>query len=474
MRITNMMMSNSMLTRINKNMNSLDTYYTQMSSGKKIQMPSEDPIVASRALKLRNMVSSTEQYNSNADQGLSWMEATESAFSNMNSILTTMSELSVQGASDQYKEDDRKKILNQFNSLVSQLETELNSTYMGRYLFSGYKTDKPAIIQDAITGKKILNPEVYEYGDIPADKLAEAAEQGIVKKVNDLTTQIAELNGKINAGDTSVISDRDKLINQLKNTIDSENMELQVSSNNQVIKLVSKPTNNTSNNNGVGVGTLNLQINLVIEDTGYPISVAPNNSNDDVSFSGTDGTKFPLEVPKEDLIEAGLISEGRIKLEVGVNNYIEINSLATETYTTEMYDNLHYFEKVYDYMEGTLSQEDMDTYFGGKAFADLSETEVVSFDTKIRSEFESMIAKVNSYNESITEQQTNLGVRMNRITLIQERLGDDKVNYTNLMSKNEDVNYADVAMKFNVANATYQASLKTGMTITQLTLADFL
>ena len=41
MRITNNMMTNSMLVRINNNMNQLDKYYTQMSSGKKIQRSEE-------------------------------------------------------------------------------------------------------------------------------------------------------------------------------------------------------------------------------------------------------------------------------------------------------------------------------------------------------------------------------------------------------------------------------------------------
>ena len=139
-----------------------------------------------------------------------------------------------------------------------------------------------------------------------------------------------------------------------------------------------------------------------------------------------------------------------------------------------MYDELHYFEKVFDYMSGDLSQEDIDTYFDGTPYESLSESEVANFDKKIRSEFEAMISKVNNFNSSVTEQHTNLGVRMNRIGLIQDRLGDDNVNYTKLMSSNENINYAEAAMYFNVANASYNASLRVGMTITQLTLADFL
>ncbi len=473
MRITNNMMTNSMLVRINNNMNQLDKYYTQMSSGKKIQMPSENPILASRALKLRNIVSSTEQYTSNSKQAASWMEITESAFKNITSIFESMSELCVQGASDQFKEDDRQKILNQFNSYVGQLESELNSTYMGRYVFSGYKTNTPPIIKDDFTGKNILNPDAYDV-NVDADKLLEAVNDNIVNKVNDYAAQIADFNGKIKdiIGDPPDLeslteqelatvngyeADRTAVVKELRPYLSSDTMEFIETTYEHDILL--KNTDGTQ------------QAVLVDSDQVNPLVAQKNADNDGVEFF-INGQKVDIKVPTEIFNKAVVPDE--IKLEVGVNNYITINSSVYEVYPKEMYDELHYFDKVFDYMAGDLSQADIDTYFDGVPFESLSVADVANFDKKIRSEFEAMISKVNNFNSSVTEQHTNLGVRMNRIELIQDRLGDDSVNYTKLMSSNENVNYAEAAMNFNVANASYNASLKVGMTITQLTLADFL
>jgi len=473
MRITNNMMTNSMLVRINNNMNQLDKYYTQMSSGKKIQMPSENPILASRALKLRNIVSSTEQYSSNAKQAVSWMETTESAFKNVNSILTSMSELCVQGASDQYKEDDRQKILNQFNSYVEQLESELNSTYMGRYVFSGYKTNIPPIIKDDFTGKNILNEEVYNV-KIDADKLLKMVNEDIVDKVNGFASQIADFNSKIQdiTGDPPDLEnltddefdtisgyqdERSAVVKELEPYLDSDTMEfLEITYQHHIVL---RPYDGGND------------VYLVDGTTANPFSAEINENGDGVNLL-INGQKVDVKIPDE-LIDKAIIRD-EIKLEVGVNNYITVNSLAFDTYTEDMYDELHYFDKVFDYMSGTLSNEDIGIYFDGTPYSELSTSEVTDFDKKIRSEFEAMISKTNTFNASITEQHTNLGVRMNRINLIEDRLGDDKVNYTKLLSGNEDINYAEAAMNFNVSNATYNASLKVGMTITQLTLADFL
>ena len=161
MRVPNGMMSNRLLTNINRNLALLDKYNTQGSTGKKIQVPSDDPIIASRSLKFRTMLSEVEQYAKNTSDVTSWIDATETVFVNMNKILEDMKGLMTQGANDSYTLEDRKKILTEYQSLIEQLEQELNSDYMGRNLFSGFRTDKKPIVKDPNTGKNILNLEVY-------------------------------------------------------------------------------------------------------------------------------------------------------------------------------------------------------------------------------------------------------------------------------------------------------------------------
>lgn len=449
MRITNTMMTNSMLTRINNNMNNLDKYYIQMSSQKKIQMPSEDPIIASRALRFRSIVSSTEQYSSNVTQANSWMEISESAYKNINSIYTRMSELCVQGATDSYSLDERKKVLKEFNSLVGQLEGELNTTYMGRYVFSGYKTNTPVIKQDAATGKNVLNSKIYGV-DIVTDDYVDQIKADTVATVNDISKRIAEVNGKIAAGTTaSLEKERDELISSLNGYLNIE-----VSEDKNTITVQGETIVNGTTSNNISVSNTDKEVSIKLRATTLDTENLYGDLREATILTGIDGQE--------------------IEIEVGVNNYIKINSLATNFYTQDIYDTLHEFDRIYDYMEGTLSNEDIDSYFGGVPFSEMSESEKIKFDTNLRANIESMITKISDFSTTATEQHTNLGVRMNRLSLIGGRLADDKVSYNKLMSDNENVNLADAAMNFNVANACYNASLRVGMTITQLTLADYL
>ena len=80
MRITNSMMLNTNKSNINANKLTMDTLSTQLATQKKIQKPSEDPIVAIRSLRLRKSVSELEQYyEKNIEDAQSWLEVTESS-----------------------------------------------------------------------------------------------------------------------------------------------------------------------------------------------------------------------------------------------------------------------------------------------------------------------------------------------------------------------------------------------------------
>ncbi|MFR4986077.1 MAG: flagellar hook-associated protein FlgL [Lachnospirales bacterium] len=195
MRVPNGIMSNRLLTNINRNLALLDRYNTQGSTGKKIQVPSDDPIIASRSLKFRTMLSEAEQYAKNTSDATSWIDATETVFVNMNKILEDMKGLMNQGSNDTYTLEDRKKILTEYQSLLEQLEQELNSDYMGRNLFSGFRTDKKPIVKDPNNGKNILNPEIYgdpqnNIDSIEGQIIQVQVGAGITVDINSLATNI--------------------------------------------------------------------------------------------------------------------------------------------------------------------------------------------------------------------------------------------------------------------------------------------
>ncbi|MCL2352606.1 MAG: hypothetical protein FWC55_08765 [Firmicutes bacterium] len=149
MRVTNTMMTNTMLLNINRNVRALDTLYNQISTAKKIQVPSDDPITASRALKFRTNVAETLQYQRNVSQGMSWMNVTESAYNNVIDMVKTIKDRCGEAATGTLEGADKKTVAAQIRQVVLQLGQEMNVSYAGRYVFSGFRTDQPPILTRA-------------------------------------------------------------------------------------------------------------------------------------------------------------------------------------------------------------------------------------------------------------------------------------------------------------------------------------
>lgn len=157
MRVTNRMLINNMINNIGGNLRRMEKYQNRLSTGKKINVPSDDPVVAARALKLRTDVSRLEQYDRNVKDALSWMEITESSLANITDILHRARVLAVQGANGTTTPEDTQKIEEEVKQLKHQLIQVANSTYSGRYIFSGFKTDQKLLNEDGSFAIEVIN-----------------------------------------------------------------------------------------------------------------------------------------------------------------------------------------------------------------------------------------------------------------------------------------------------------------------------
>ena len=196
MRVTNNMLISNMMTNINRNLVRMDKYQNQLASGKKIQMPSDDPVVAARALKLRTDVASIEQYKKNVSDAQSWLDVTESTLANMGSVLQRARTLANQASNGTNTNGEFEKIAIEINQLKGQLIQQSNTTYAGRYIFSGYKTDQKLMIDDE-------NDPNYGTYNISVDTVGEKIlfETGVSDRININVTAGDLFNGGINAPD---------------------------------------------------------------------------------------------------------------------------------------------------------------------------------------------------------------------------------------------------------------------------------
>lgn len=145
-RVTNSMVTKNAMSNINFNKTSLSSLNTQMTTQKKISRPSEDPITAIRALRLRNNLNEINQYyKRNIPDASSWLELTNDALDSVKSVMQTMYEKCEQAANGENTTEERQIILKELQNLSKQIYAEANSDYAGRTLLSGYYTNKDVV-----------------------------------------------------------------------------------------------------------------------------------------------------------------------------------------------------------------------------------------------------------------------------------------------------------------------------------------
>ena len=98
------------LTAIQRLQAALDQTQRQISSGRRILKPSDDPIAASRAIELRESISRLSQFDRNANIGTNRLAQEESVLTSVNDVLQRVRELSLQANNATQSNESRGQI----------------------------------------------------------------------------------------------------------------------------------------------------------------------------------------------------------------------------------------------------------------------------------------------------------------------------------------------------------------------------
>src|SRR4051794_35165461 len=118
-RITNNMISRSVLADLNDVASRQAATRRQMSSGKVITRPSDDPYAAGRALSLHNELDGIRQQTRNVAEADGWMTITDTALGHIGDMAQRARELVVKGSTDTLTGSDRDAIAAEIDQLVA-------------------------------------------------------------------------------------------------------------------------------------------------------------------------------------------------------------------------------------------------------------------------------------------------------------------------------------------------------------------
>lgn len=143
MRVTNKMISQTVLNNLYAAQRRLMKTQDQLSSLQVVSKPSDDPVIAARVLNLNTVLGQNEQYGRNIADALSWVEMTETTLGKVNDVLQRVRELAVYGASGTLEDTSRRALAEEVGQLLDNAVELANTSLAGRYIFGGTRTDAP-------------------------------------------------------------------------------------------------------------------------------------------------------------------------------------------------------------------------------------------------------------------------------------------------------------------------------------------
>jgi flagellar hook-associated protein 3 FlgL len=125
------------------------TALLQVSSGKRVNVPSDDPGAAAGLVQNLAAVSQNDQYLQNTSNVEGQMQTVDSTLSSVVSSLNQAISLGVEGSNNTLSPTNQQQIATQVQGVITQMVQLANTSYQGVYLFGGTATTTPPFALDA-------------------------------------------------------------------------------------------------------------------------------------------------------------------------------------------------------------------------------------------------------------------------------------------------------------------------------------
>lgn len=522
MRITNKIMQKNNLSNINTNKVYQDKLSTQMSTQKKVNRPSDDPVVAIRALRLRSSVTEiTQYYSKNIPDAESWLSVTEDGLKNLSQIVTDMIKQCTKGANGDLTSTDREIILEQLQALGDEVYSTGDADYAGRYVFTGYRTDTSLSFTEAST----TNYTITEQLDSASLDVITKVNMGDLLDWNATNYGTAEMEN-VNSNNISAVD-----VYRIRLAYDGCNADASPK-----IEFYEKNTDAATGASSYEKRTWSADADAdaaitTVHDYEDPYTQAANDP-DAIIYVPETGEMLLGENRYNQLVSvrddaATSADESEIRVTYEKNSW-EKGDLRPQHYFYCEADGVTYNE---DYLDGNPERQDIEYDVGfnqtirvnstadecfqhgiGREVDDLvrSLEEVVNIEA-VKSEIETAMENASDEDKAILQVQldaadkaltlakdkcqkllesgitsfqgyldkanlaiTNCGTRSSKLELIKSRMQNQKTTFETLKSENEDIDITEVAIQLTSAELTYEAALMATGKVMQTTLLNFI
>lgn len=424
MRVSTNMLSFNFMISLNKSLARQNKIQEQLSDGKALHRPSDDPVKTIRSLRFNINLKENEQYTQHVKDSISWMETTDGAMSDLSSLMIKAKELTVKAVAPN-PDMGLDAIADELDGLINQM-VEIGNTKIGdRYVFAGQNDKVQPFQRRIVTNADGTQTESVVYsGD--NNKISMRIQPGSVTPSQDSVN----LTGKEVFG---------------LSTVEENGKEIQTAT------------------------ALNDLIRIKEALKGTPETYKSNPAGGDVSQASSEEHKaFTLRI--DDIDATGLPTKASYSIDGGqtwktAEQVLDASNNPIPGCFAMQATDMGTVDPV-QYQFGTNNSENQvgDTYTLPQTTAERD----LEWVSKVG------LYLADSGHNSILQAQTLIGTRMAMYEQAQALLEKSNVTITDYVSANEDLDIAKAIVDYKTSESVYRAALSVGARLMPPSLVDFM
>jgi flagellar hook-associated protein 3 FlgL len=223
MRITQKTLFDSFMRDVNKNRSEMAEIQSDLSSGRKVRVPSQDPVSFQSSRIIEGNIQKNEQFQNNINSGLRQGRLAQDSLDDVVDNLMKLKEVMVKGASSSMGDNERENMANEVAGIRKNIVNSLNLDFGDRFLFAGTNSDaKPfELTGSTVTNNSNDKPPKIVAGDgveidisITGQEIADVGGNDLFAMMGDMEQALRNNNGQdIN----DLLSETDDMIEHVTN-----------------------------------------------------------------------------------------------------------------------------------------------------------------------------------------------------------------------------------------------------------------
>ncbi len=175
----------------------------QISSGRRVQVPSDDPAAAAVLIINHSQTAQATQFQQTISNVSARLQVADSTLGSVTTVVERALSLGIEAANGTLSDSNRASIAEELRGLQQQLISLANTSFQGTYLFAGTKSLAPPFVADGtqLSGVRYdgnINTNAVQIGDsfqlqtnLPGSQLFQAAGGDVFQSIQTLITAVS-------------------------------------------------------------------------------------------------------------------------------------------------------------------------------------------------------------------------------------------------------------------------------------------